>query len=128
MLVPWLDVDPDATLVVEAKRQPVKALLAELDPAERDGVRRTGLGAHLMGPTRNRDLTAATVIAAFLGYLLVSALYRVVPADHRVDRTVAAGGGHRRGRLGVLRAGQDQRRARSATRPVGCTRWPLPGR
>lgn len=42
VLAPWLDVDPDATLVVEGKRQSVKALLAGLDPAERDGVRRTG--------------------------------------------------------------------------------------
>jgi hypothetical protein len=32
-----------------------------------------------MGPTRNRDLTAATVIAAALGYVLVTALYRWFP-------------------------------------------------
>ena len=32
-----------------------------------------------MGPTRKRDLTAATVIAAALGYLLVTILYRWFP-------------------------------------------------
>lgn len=32
-----------------------------------------------MGPTRKRDLTAATVVAAVLGYLLVTLLYRWFP-------------------------------------------------
>jgi hypothetical protein len=32
-----------------------------------------------MGPTRNRDLTAATVLAAVAGYLLVLVLYRFFP-------------------------------------------------
>lgn len=32
-----------------------------------------------MGPTRKRDLTAATVIAAVIGYLLVIGLYRWFP-------------------------------------------------
>src|ERR1044071_9926764 len=32
-----------------------------------------------MGPTRKRDLTAATVIAAALGYVLVAVLYRWFP-------------------------------------------------
>lgn len=32
-----------------------------------------------MGPTRNRDLTAATVMAAALGYVLVTVLYRWFP-------------------------------------------------
>jgi hypothetical protein len=32
-----------------------------------------------MGPTRNRDLTAATVIAAALGYVLVTVTYRWFP-------------------------------------------------
>ncbi len=32
-----------------------------------------------MGPTRNRDLTTATVIAAVLGYVLVTVLYRWFP-------------------------------------------------
>ncbi len=34
VLVPWLDVDPDATLPVSGEHQPVRKLLAELDPAE----------------------------------------------------------------------------------------------
>jgi hypothetical protein len=32
-----------------------------------------------MGPTRKRDLTVATVLAAALGYVLVTALYRWFP-------------------------------------------------
>jgi hypothetical protein len=32
-----------------------------------------------MGPTRKRDLTAATVIAAIVGYVLVIGLYRYFP-------------------------------------------------
>src|SRR4029079_17335454 len=36
-------------------------------------------GARLMGPTRNRDLTAATAIAAVLGFVLVTMLYRWFP-------------------------------------------------
>jgi 2-amino-4-hydroxy-6-hydroxymethyldihydropteridine diphosphokinase len=43
VLIPWLDVDPDATLTVAGEPRPVEKLLAELDPAERDGVRRTGM-------------------------------------------------------------------------------------
>ena len=70
-----------------------------------------------MGPTRKRDLTAATVIAAVLGYLLVTVLYRWFPPITVWTGLVAAGGRDRRGRLGVLRAGEDQRRARSATAP-----------
>ena len=45
----------------------------------------------LMGPTRKRDLAAAVVAAAVLGYLLVRVAVPVVPADHGVDRDVAAG-------------------------------------
>jgi 2-amino-4-hydroxy-6-hydroxymethyldihydropteridine diphosphokinase len=43
VMVPWLEVDPDATLTVAGEARPVEKLLAELDPAERDGVRLTGL-------------------------------------------------------------------------------------
>ena len=43
MLVPWLAVDPGATLTVAGERRPVEKLLAELDPADRDGVRLTDL-------------------------------------------------------------------------------------
>ena len=47
MLIPWLAVDPDATLTVAGVTQPVARLLAELDPAERAGVRLTSL---VLGP------------------------------------------------------------------------------
>ena len=43
VLVPWLDVDPDAVLSIGDEATPVEKLLAELDPAERDGVRLTGM-------------------------------------------------------------------------------------
>ena len=43
MLVPWLAVDPDATLTVAGERRPVANLLADIDPADRDGVRLTDL-------------------------------------------------------------------------------------
>ncbi len=43
VLVPWLAVDPDAELTVAEGRCPVQRLLAELDPADRDGVRLTDL-------------------------------------------------------------------------------------
>jgi len=43
VLVPWLAADPDAALSVDAGARPVRELLAELDPVERDGVRPTAL-------------------------------------------------------------------------------------
>jgi len=43
VLVPWLAVDPAAVLTVGGERRSVEKLLAELDPAERDGVRMTDL-------------------------------------------------------------------------------------
>lgn len=43
VLIPWLAVDPDATLTVAGEQRPLTRLLAEIDPAERDGVRLTGL-------------------------------------------------------------------------------------
>lgn len=49
VLTPWLDLDPDAELFVGGRRRPVRALLAELDPAERDGVRRTAQTLRLAG-------------------------------------------------------------------------------
>ena len=42
VLIPWLDVEPDATLTVAGLTQPVARLLAELDPTERAHVRLTG--------------------------------------------------------------------------------------
>jgi 2-amino-4-hydroxy-6-hydroxymethyldihydropteridine diphosphokinase len=43
VLIPWLAVDPDATLSVGGAPLPVADLLAELEPADRDGVRLTEL-------------------------------------------------------------------------------------
>jgi 2-amino-4-hydroxy-6-hydroxymethyldihydropteridine diphosphokinase len=43
VLIPWLAVDPDATLTVAGEQRPLARLLSEIDPAERDGVRLTGL-------------------------------------------------------------------------------------
>jgi 2-amino-4-hydroxy-6-hydroxymethyldihydropteridine diphosphokinase len=43
VLVPWLDVEPDATLTVDGEVHRVEKQLAGLDPAERDGVRLTDL-------------------------------------------------------------------------------------
>ncbi|HEX4221467.1 MAG TPA: 2-amino-4-hydroxy-6-hydroxymethyldihydropteridine diphosphokinase [Pseudonocardiaceae bacterium] len=42
VLIPWLDIEPDADLPGHG---PISHLLAELDQAERDGVRRTDLVA-----------------------------------------------------------------------------------
>ena len=44
VLIPWLAVDPAATLTVQGKPREVAVLLAGLDPAERAGVRRTDVG------------------------------------------------------------------------------------
>lgn len=43
VIVPWLAVEPDAQLTVAGRRRPVRTLLAELDPAEAAGVRKTDL-------------------------------------------------------------------------------------
>lgn len=43
VLVPWLAVDPKATLTVAGEPRPVAHLLDQLEPAERDGVRLTEL-------------------------------------------------------------------------------------
>jgi 2-amino-4-hydroxy-6-hydroxymethyldihydropteridine diphosphokinase len=39
VMIPWLAVDPDAMLTVPGGRRRVMQLLAEVDPADRDGVR-----------------------------------------------------------------------------------------
>ena len=49
VLTPWLDVEPGAGLLVEGRRRPVREVLAELDPDEREGVRPTGYVLHV-GP------------------------------------------------------------------------------
>lgn len=41
VMVPWLAIDPDAQLTVAGRRRPVGTLLAELEPADRAGVRMT---------------------------------------------------------------------------------------
>ncbi len=41
VLIPWLAIDPDAALTVGGGKQPVARLIAELDPADRAGVRHT---------------------------------------------------------------------------------------
>lgn len=41
VLVPWADIDPEATLDVDGRTRPVSELLAELEPGEIEGVRRT---------------------------------------------------------------------------------------
>ncbi|MFF0814597.1 2-amino-4-hydroxy-6-hydroxymethyldihydropteridine diphosphokinase [Rhodococcus sp. NPDC003318] len=41
VLVPWLEIDPDAALTVDGTPVPVRDLLAALDPADVAGVRRT---------------------------------------------------------------------------------------
>ncbi|ORA33310.1 2-amino-4-hydroxy-6-hydroxymethyldihydropteridine diphosphokinase [Mycobacterium aquaticum] len=43
VLIPWLAVDPEATLTVAGESRPVQRLLTEIDQAERDGVRPTDL-------------------------------------------------------------------------------------
>jgi 2-amino-4-hydroxy-6-hydroxymethyldihydropteridine diphosphokinase len=43
VLIPWLAVEPDATLTVAGGPRHIDKLLAEIDPAERDGVHLTGL-------------------------------------------------------------------------------------
>ena len=43
VLIPWLAVDPDATLTVAGEPRVIAHLLDELEPAERDGVRLTEL-------------------------------------------------------------------------------------
>lgn len=46
VMVPWLAVDPDAQLTVPGGPRPVRTLLADLDPADLAGVRRTDLVLH----------------------------------------------------------------------------------
>ncbi|BBY24212.1 2-amino-4-hydroxy-6-hydroxymethyldihydropteridine diphosphokinase [Mycobacterium stomatepiae] len=43
VMIPWLDIDPDAQLTVAGGPQPVARLVTELEPADRDGVRPSGL-------------------------------------------------------------------------------------
>jgi 2-amino-4-hydroxy-6-hydroxymethyldihydropteridine diphosphokinase len=47
VLVPWLAADPTATLTVAGRTANLAAHLDAVDPAERAGVRRTGLTLRL---------------------------------------------------------------------------------
>jgi 2-amino-4-hydroxy-6-hydroxymethyldihydropteridine diphosphokinase len=49
VLVPWLAVEPDARLTLAGGPRPVAQLLAELDPADRAGVRLSSLTLELDG-------------------------------------------------------------------------------
>ncbi|MEV0034096.1 2-amino-4-hydroxy-6-hydroxymethyldihydropteridine diphosphokinase [Nocardia sp. NPDC050793] len=46
VLIPWLDVEPEARLTVEGVDRPIREWLAALDADERAGVRRTELSLH----------------------------------------------------------------------------------
>ncbi|MCV7410895.1 2-amino-4-hydroxy-6-hydroxymethyldihydropteridine pyrophosphokinase [Mycobacterium florentinum] len=43
VMIPWLDIDPDAQLTVAGGPRPVARLVTELEPADRASVRRSGL-------------------------------------------------------------------------------------
>ena len=47
VMIPWLALDPQAELTVAGERRRVDRLLSELEPADRDGVRLTGLVLNL---------------------------------------------------------------------------------
>ncbi|HSS24012.1 MAG TPA: 2-amino-4-hydroxy-6-hydroxymethyldihydropteridine diphosphokinase [Mycobacterium sp.] len=49
VLVPWLAIEPDAQLTVAEGPRPVARLLAELEPADREGVRLSTLTLKLNG-------------------------------------------------------------------------------
>ncbi|WP_066916534.1 2-amino-4-hydroxy-6-hydroxymethyldihydropteridine diphosphokinase [Mycobacterium interjectum] len=52
VMVPWLAIEPDAELTVAEGPRPVAQLLAQLEPADRAGVRPSGLRLHSKGPHR----------------------------------------------------------------------------
>ena len=70
-----------------------------------------------MGPTRKRDLTAATVVAAVVGYLLVMLLYRWFPPITVWTGLSLLAVAVVEAVWAVLRAGEDQRRQRSVSAP-----------
>ncbi len=81
-----------------------------------------------MGPTRKRDLAGAVVVVAIVGYVLIGVLYRWFPPltvwtglSLLAVALVEAG-------WGVLRAGQDQRRADRGRRRSAAPRSRWPGR
>ena len=128
VLVPWLAVDPDAD-ADGGRRAPARraaAGRARSRRARRGAARPTCVLWRLMGPTRKRDLTAATVVAAR-------------PRLSAGDR--ARTGGFRRSRCGPgcrcwrsrspraagrSTCGRRSTTARSATGRAGCIRWRWP--
>lgn len=50
VMVPWLAIEPDAQLTVAEGPRPVAQLLAQLEPADRAGVRLSGLTLQSRGP------------------------------------------------------------------------------
>lgn len=50
VMVPWLAIEPDAELTVAEGPRPVAQLLAQLEPADRAGVRLSGLTLETKGP------------------------------------------------------------------------------
>jgi 2-amino-4-hydroxy-6-hydroxymethyldihydropteridine diphosphokinase len=50
VMVPWLAIEPDAELTVAEGPRPVAQLLAQLEPADRAGVRLSNLTLELKGP------------------------------------------------------------------------------
>ncbi|OQS14391.1 2-amino-4-hydroxy-6-hydroxymethyldihydropteridine diphosphokinase [Nocardia donostiensis] len=57
VLIPWLDVMPDATLDVEGAERPVRELLGGLDESERAGVRCTSLSLGVLPSSGHRGVT-----------------------------------------------------------------------
>ncbi len=55
VMIPWLDVDPDAMLTVAGGKRPVAKLLAELDPADRASVQLTALVLTPQGQSPDPD-------------------------------------------------------------------------
>ncbi len=60
VMIPWLAIDPDAELTVAGGKQSVAKLLAQLDPADRAGVRLTGLTLELRGESTESDSASGT--------------------------------------------------------------------
>ncbi|GFG74191.1 2-amino-4-hydroxy-6-hydroxymethyldihydropteridine diphosphokinase [Mycobacterium botniense] len=56
VLVPWLAVDPSAELTAAGQRRPVAGWLADLEPADRAGVRWTGLALSLPRPPHTASI------------------------------------------------------------------------
>ena len=55
VMVPWLAIEPDARLTVAGGPRPVAQLLAELDPADRSGVRLSSLTLRLDGKPESEN-------------------------------------------------------------------------